>query len=129
MSEVRPYRRPMGRWWTRNAVYRRYMAREVSSFFLFAYALTLLFGLWRMGQGQAAYDAWAAWFSSPLALLFHFVVFVFAVIHTVTWFEVAPKTMPKTGAPEALVTRAGLAAAAVASLVVVALAAWWGASS
>lgn len=127
--DVKTYRRPMGRWWTRNPVYRRYMAREVSSFFLFGYALTLLYGLWRLSQGPVAYEAWRAWLSSPVAIAWHLVVLVFAVIHATTWFEVAPKTMPKTGLPEQAITRGGFAAAALASLIVVALAAWWGASS
>ena len=126
MSEIRTYRRPMGRWWTKNPTYRRYMAREASSFLLFAYALTLLYGLWRLSQGQAAYEGWLAWLASPFAILLHLLMLLGMIVHTVTWFEVAPKTMPKTGLPERAITLGGVAAAAFASLVVVALATWWG---
>ena len=128
MSEIRIYRRPMAaRWWARNPTYRRYMAREASSFLLFAYALTLIYGLWRLGQGQAAYDGWLTWLASTPALLLHLLMLIAMVVHAVTWFEVAPKTMPKTGLPERAITLGGFAAAALGSLFVVALAIWWGA--
>jgi len=57
MAQVKTYVRPMRGWWRRNPYFVRYMIREGSSVFLAIYALILLVGLWRLSQGQAAWDA------------------------------------------------------------------------
>lgn len=129
MTEIRTYVRSNAGWWTKNPTYKLYMAREVSSFFLFAYSLVLLFGLFRLSQGEAAYELWRESLANPISLLFHLAAFAFAAIHTVTWFMVMPKTMPKTRFSDQQILAGGLAATGTASLVLLVLAAWWGASS
>lgn len=133
-AEGRPaaYRRPMGTWWKRDAFFMRYMWREATALGVMVYALVLAVGLVRLSQGEAAWDGWLAAMRSPASLLLHAVLLVGMVVHAHSWFDIMPKTMPMLFAggkrvPAATITRVGWAAAAVATLVVLAAAAIWGA--
>ena len=120
MSARRPYMRPMDGWWRTNPFFIRYMIREATAVLVVAYATVLLFGVIRLAQGESAYDAWLASLRSPWSVAFHIVLLANFVYHTWSWFQVMPKTMPiivmrgKRLQP-AVITAAGLLAAAVAS--------------
>ncbi|BBF93814.1 fumarate reductase subunit C [Blastochloris tepida] len=124
MTEVRTYRRPMpADWWTRNPSYVVYMLREASAVFFFVYALVLLWGLYTLTQSEAAYDGWRALLATPAMIAFHAVAAAFALLHTVTWFMVLPKTAPtlRLGGrivPVAAVVVVGVGASAAISLFV-----------
>ena len=91
----RPYERELPKtWWLRQPRYVRYMMREMSAFFIGAYALVLIVGLSQLARGEAAYDAYLAFASGPLELAFAVVAMIFALYHTYTWFQVTPKAMP-----------------------------------
>lgn len=126
MSNRRPYVRSMDGWWKRDAYFMRYMAREVTALFVAGYAVVLLVGLVRLGQGRAAYEAWLQALKSPLSLVFHLIVLAVFCYHTWSWFNIMPKTMPilfvggKRVQPGAI-TGIGLAAAALACLAVLCL--------
>ena len=94
MSNRRPYMRSMDGWWKRDPYFVGYMAREVTAVFVAAYAVVLLVGLVRLGQGEAAYNAWLEALKSPLSLVFHLIVLATMVYHTWSWFNIMPKTMP-----------------------------------
>ena len=121
MSARRPYMRPMDGWWRTNPFFIRYMIREATAVLVVAYATVLLFGVIRLAQGESAYDAWLASLRSPWSLAFHIVLLANFVYHTWSWFQIMPKTMPiivmrgKRLQP-AVITAAGLLAAAVASV-------------
>ena len=123
MSNRRPYVRSMDGWWRRDTYFIRYMAREATAVFVAAYAVVLLVGLVRLGQGRTAYDAWLQCLKSPLSLVFHLVVLATFVYHTWSWFNIMPKTLPimfvggKRVQP-GTITATGLAASAVACLAV-----------
>lgn len=122
MAARRPYVRPMEGWWRRNAWFRKYMAREVTAFFVAAYALVLLAGLIRLSQGPAAFGEWLEALRSGWSIALHAGLLAVFVYHTYSFFEIMPKTMPpvvvggKRLSRDA-VTNVGLAAAAIASLV------------
>ena len=127
MSARRPYVRSMDGWWRRDPYFVRYMAREMTAFFVAAYAIVLLVGLVRFGQGEAAYTAWLHSLESPLSLVFHFLVLAIFLYHTWSWFRIMPKTMPaiRIGGSKlqpGVITWAGIAAAVVASAAVLAFA-------
>jgi fumarate reductase subunit C len=111
----------MDGWWRRDAYIVRYMAREVTAVFVAAYAVVLLVGLVRLGQGKEAYEAWLQALKSPLSLVFHLILLATFVYHTWSWFNIMPKTMPilfvggKRLQPR-VITGTGLAAAVVACL-------------
>ncbi len=91
----RPYVRKLPRWWwLRQGRYTSYMARELTCVFIAAYTVLILIGLYRLSQGPAAYEAFLAALRSPLGIAFHAATLVFALIHTVSWFALAPKAMP-----------------------------------
>lgn len=121
MSKRRPYVRSMDGWWKKNPFYVEYMIHESTALFVAAYAFTLLVGLVRLGQGEAAWNGWLEAMKSPLSLVFH-VVFLLAIMyHTYSWFKIMPITLPpiivggKKVSPGAI-TGSGLLAAVVASV-------------
>jgi len=123
----RPYVRPMTGWWRRDPFFVRYMWREATALAVAAYAMVLLFGVWSLSQGEAAFNAWLQALQSAPAIALHLVLLAAMVYHTLSWFEIMPKTMPmlfvrgQRVAPRTI-TRIGLAAAALASIALFALA-------
>ena len=126
----KPYVRPMQGWWKRDPFFVRYMARETTAFAVAAYAVVLCVGVVRLAQGEVAWNGWLAALRSPWSLLLHAVLLVAMVVHAQSWFEIMPKTMPMifVGGHRlegSVITRAGWAATAVVTVVVLALAFWW----
>ena len=125
----RPYVRPMGGWWRRNPYFVRYMVREVTAVAVLVYAIVLTVGVVRLAQGEAAWNGWLQALRSPWSLLLHAVLLVSMFVHAKSWFEIMPKTMPALYSggkrvAEATITRAGIVAAVVTNLALLALA--WG---
>ncbi len=123
MSAGKPYVRPMAGWWRRNPVFMRYMMREASAVFLAIYAVILLVGVFRLSQGAAAYEAWLAALTNPLAIVFHAIAWLAVCYHAYTWWKVMPKTLPMLHVggrriPEITLSAVGWAATLAASLVV-----------
>lgn len=81
-------------WWLDRPFYTRYMIRELSSAFVTAYSGLLIVGLWRLAEGEAAWNGYVSALSHPAALVFQGVALLFALYHTVTWFAVTPRTTP-----------------------------------
>ena len=122
ISERRPYMRPMQGWWRRNTFYLEYMIHEATAVFVAAYALVLLVGLVRLSQGQAAWDAWLQVLRSPGSIVFHVIILVAISYHSWTWFNIVPRTLPPIllkgkRLSAAAITRSGLAAAVIVSLI------------
>ena len=111
----------MDGWWKKNPFFVEYVIHESTALFVLAYAVTLLVGLIRLGQGEAAWNGWLAVLQSPVALVFHLALLVAITYHTYTWFKIMPITLPpiKVGgeklSPCAIIT-GGLTAAVVAGL-------------
>ena len=129
MAARRPYVRSMEGWWNRVPFFQRYMAREVTAFFVAAYGLVMLCGLVRLSQGPEAFAGWIEHLRSGWSIALHLVLLLVFMYHTYSWFEIMPKTMPpvvvggRKLAP-GTITGLGLAAATAASVLVLAIA--WG---
>jgi fumarate reductase subunit C len=82
--------------------------------------LTLLFDLFRLSQGAAAFEAWRATLAAPWAIGLHVLALGFVAYHSWTWFQVMPKTMPPLPLPARAVSAAGVAATVLLSLLVLA---------
>ena len=126
MSKRRPYVRKMDGWWKKNPFYVEYMVHEGTALFVAAYALTLLVGLVRLGQGEAAWNGWLEALKSPLSLVFHAALLIAVFYHAFTWFKLFPLTMPpiivngKRVGPK-VVVGSGWTAAVVAALALLGL--------
>ena len=125
----KPYVRPMTRWWQRDPYFVRYMWREATALAVAAYAVVLTVGVWRLAQGQAAFEGWLQALRSGWSIVFHLVLLAAMVLHAVSWFEIMPKTMPMIfiggrRLAALTITRTGWAATAVVTLAVLAL--FWG---
>jgi len=124
------YVRPMDRWWRRDPFFIRYMLREATAIAVLVYAVVLMVGVWRLAQGEAAWNGWLAALRSPASLLLHGLLLVAMAVHAYTWFAIMPKTMPAPvvggqRVAQASISRIGWAAAVGATLVLLALCAGW----
>jgi len=92
----RPYKPEPSKsgWWLKRPRYIRYMMREMSAAFIGVYVLLLIAGLYKLSQGEGAYDAFTAMAEGPVGLTFAIIAIIFAIYHTYTWFQVAPRAMP-----------------------------------
>ena len=108
-STAKTYVRPMSAWWLKNPYFIRYMIREGSAVFLTLYALILLAGLGCLAWSPEAYTAWRGLLDTPLSLGFHVIALLLVAYHSLTWFQVMPKTAPKLPFDPRLIVRCGLA--------------------
>jgi len=130
MSARKPFVRPMAGWWRRNPYYLRYMLMETTSIAVAIYAVILLAGLWRLGQGPAAFEAWIGALRHPVSILLHCVLLLALSYHAYSWWKVLPKTLPLIHAGDKLVPGVvfsilGWAATLVISALVLAATGWW----
>ena len=129
MAQVKTYTRPMQGWWRKNPYFVRYMIREGSCLFLAIYTLILLVGLYRLTQGEAAWNAWREALTSTPSILFHWLALLTVSYHAYTWWKVAPKTAPDLrlggrALPESLITAGGLLATLAISGLVYVIVRW-----
>jgi len=93
MSGVRPdpaklYHRKMpATWWLTNQSYFLFMLRELSSVFIAVFLVVYLCQIYQVSQGPDAYSAFAQKLSSPGWIFFHLVALLFALYHSITWFQ------------------------------------------
>ena len=129
MARVKTYVRPMQGWWPRTPYFVRYMIREGSSVFLAVYTVILMVGLYRLTQGEAAWEGWRTALTSPLSLVFHWAALLTVGYHAYTWWKVAPKTAPdlRIGGrplPEMVITGGGWLATLGASALIYIILRW-----
>ncbi|HEY7500542.1 MAG TPA: hypothetical protein VH740_18615 [Vicinamibacterales bacterium] len=80
-------------WWLGRRSYLAFILREVSSVFIAWFVVFLLLLVRALERGPAAYDAFLDWSAHPLVLALNAVTFLFAVLHAITWFNLAPQAM------------------------------------
>lgn len=126
MSAARPYVRTVPRnWWLRKPAYRRYMLRELTCVLIGAWSGWLAFGMLALARGAQAWQGYLDGLASPAGIVFQLLVLAGALYHSVSWFSLAPRTMPlRLGGkpvPAAWITLAHYAAAALAAFVLLLL--------
>ena len=80
-------------WWLQRPAYTKFMLREITSVFVALYLVTLLLFVMKIGQGPAEMSAHLEKLASPGWLFFHVIALLFALFHTITWFNLTPKVM------------------------------------
>ncbi len=94
MTDLRLYRpRVSTWWWTRKRSYFVFVMRELSSIFVAWFVLYLVLLVYAVGRGEAAYQSFLDWASSPWVTVLNVVALVFVLLHTVTWFNLTPQAM------------------------------------
>lgn len=92
---ARPYPRIVSNtWWLKRWPYRIFMLRELSAVLLAAYVVLLLVLVTKVHDGVAAFQDYRDLLQSPVLIAFHVVALLFALLHTVTWFQAVPKGLP-----------------------------------
>jgi fumarate reductase subunit C len=93
-TDLRLYRpRVSTWWWTRKRSYLVFVLRELSSIFVAWFVVYLIFLVWAVGRGEAAYRSFLDWAGSPWVTVVNVVALVFVLLHTVTWFSLTPQAM------------------------------------
>lgn len=124
----RPYVRevPPVRWFFQHPRYVRYLVRELSCLFIGAYTLLLVVALKRLSEGPVAYALFLESIKSPVSIAFHVIALIFAVYHSVTWFNLTPKALPlqfgENFVPDRAIAGAHYAGWALVSVIILALA-------
>lgn len=126
MSAVRPdptklYHRKMpATWWLTQRSYFLFMLRELSSVFIALFLVVYLFQIYQLSEGPDAYSAFTRKLSSPGWILFHLVALLFALYHSITWFQSSAVVLPlRIG--ERLISRPIVMALHVGAWVIVSL--------
>ncbi|WP_135458175.1 fumarate reductase subunit C [Mycobacterium sp. DL99] len=86
------YRQPVPvLWWVKRPSYLRYMLREASCKAVAWSVVYLGLLVWALGTGR---NDWFQDFSShPLVIALNLVTLALLLLHTVTWFSLAPRAM------------------------------------
>jgi fumarate reductase subunit C len=80
-------------WWLERRSYLLFILRELSSVFVAWTALLILVVVAALGDGADAYRQLLARLAGPGWLALHALALAFLVLHSVTWFRLAPQAM------------------------------------
>ena len=85
--------RPLSRsWWWQKPAYFKFMIRELTSLAVLAYTLLIIWALWASEEGSSFSELYD-FLRSPLSVVLHLVILVFALYHTATWIALTPKVL------------------------------------
>ena len=88
------YRKPVSTyWWLGQWSSLKFILREITSVFVAFFVVMTLLQIHALGQGPQAYANFQDWLRSPLLLVLHGISFFFVLLHTITWFNLAPRAM------------------------------------
>ncbi|MCZ6779442.1 MAG: hypothetical protein V3U86_08755 [Acidobacteriota bacterium] len=78
-------------WWLRNPRYFLFMVREFSSVFVAAFLVLFLLQIRGLRAGAEVYQEYLERLHEPGWIAFHAVAFLFAMYHSLTWFDLTSK--------------------------------------
>ncbi len=88
------YRRRMSVWWwLHDRAYTGFVLRELTCVFVAFFALTYFCQLRAIAKGPEAYAQFLAGLKTAPFLVLNTVTFIFVLLHSITWFNLAPKAM------------------------------------
>jgi fumarate reductase subunit C len=98
VSAPATYRRPVSRlWWAKKPTYFLFLMRELSCVFVAWSVVFLMMLVYAIGRGEASYQKFVDWASSPGVIVVNVLTLAFLVLHTVTWFALTPQAMVVRG--------------------------------
>ena len=91
-TKRKPYVPPMpATWWKKLGFYRFYMLREGTSIPTVWFSVVLIYGLFSLKHGAEEWAGFVHFLQNPIVLILNIITFAAALLHTKTWFELAPK--------------------------------------
>lgn len=92
ITKRKPYYRPMETgWWMKSGFYRFYMLREGTAIPALWFSLEMIAGLFALRHGAESWASFIAFLQHPVVLLLNLITLAAALLHSKTWFELAPK--------------------------------------
>ncbi|EHM4439707.1 fumarate reductase subunit FrdC [Escherichia coli] len=129
-TKRKPYVRPMtSTWWKKLPIYRFYMLREGTAVPAVWFSIELIFGLFALKNGPEAWAGFVDFLQNPVIVIINLITLAAALLHTKTWFELAPKAAniivkdEKMG-PEPII-KSLWAVTVVATIVILFVALYW----
>jgi fumarate reductase subunit C len=80
-------------WWLQRGSYLMFILREVSSVFIAWFVVFTLMQIRAVNAGGESYKAFVAWCQHPAVLILNIITLGFVLLHSCTWFNLAPKAM------------------------------------
>lgn len=91
-TKRKPYVRPMTSfWWQALPFYRFYMLREGTAVPAVWFSLVMIYGLFALKSGPEAWTSFVSVLQTPVVIVLNLLSLAAAMLHTKTWFELAPK--------------------------------------
>lgn len=111
-------------WWTERWSYLLFVLRELSSVFVAWFVVYLLLLINAISDGPAAYEEFVERSGHWWVVAINVIALLFILLHTITWFGLAPKAMVVKLQGRRVPPRAILAAHYAAWLLLSAITAW-----
>ena len=80
-------------WWLQRWPYTKFMIRDITSVFIAGYCVFLMILLYRATEGTADFLRFYESLRSPISLVLHGIALIFAVIHSITFFNLTPRAI------------------------------------
>ncbi|WP_350306219.1 fumarate reductase subunit FrdC [Photorhabdus viridis] len=91
-TKRKPYVRNMApNWWQKLGFYRFYILRESTAVTTVWFSILLIYGVFALKGGTQSWDGFVTFLQNPVILLINIITLLGALLHTKTWFELAPK--------------------------------------
>ncbi|OCQ52461.1 Fumarate reductase subunit C [Photorhabdus australis subsp. thailandensis] len=91
-TKRKPYVRSMApNWWQKLGFYRFYILRESTAVTTVWFSILMIYGVFALKGGTQSWDGFVAFLQNPVILLINIITLLGALLHTKTWFELAPK--------------------------------------
>ncbi|MGK9173517.1 fumarate reductase subunit FrdC [Yokenella regensburgei] len=92
MTQRKPYVRPVpSTWWKSLPFYRFYMLREGTAVPTVWFSIILIYGLFSLKHGPESWMGFVSFLQNPIVVILNLITLAAALLHTKTWFELAPK--------------------------------------
>ena len=124
------YRPPISTyWWLGKAAYVKFILRELSSVAVAWTVALTLYQISALVRGPEAYLTFTDRMSSPVMIAVNVIAFAFLMLHSITWFNLAPKAMVvRVGGrrvPAALISGPQFLAWIAASAIIITIVVMW----
>ncbi|AWH89074.1 fumarate reductase subunit FrdC [Limnobaculum parvum] len=91
MTKRKPYVREVNAdWWKRLGFYKFYMFRESTAIPAVWFSLVLIFGVFALRSSES-WSGFVGFLSNPVVMVINLITLIMALVHTKTWFDLAPK--------------------------------------